>query len=183
MPSRRGRPSRADDVAGYLAWRRAEERAAEGREGPAPAEAVLNASLIAEVSTVWDWRQTVPSIAAWRAWILERFGDQPGIPELVEAGALDAGRSNVFGRSTSAAIAAFHAEMIPRLDADLSQLRGRRPTARELAALTGASVSTVKRHRRRISPMARAARVGVYCPGNGNGCSERSRGDGPTDPP
>lgn len=157
MPRRRGRPSRADDVAGYLDWRAAEERAAEEHgHGPARADDVVNASQvegstwIADASTVWDWRRTRPSVDAWRAWLLERW---PELRDAIVAGELDGSRSSAAGQPVSEAIAAFRATMIPRLDVDLAQLRGARPTAAELARLTGSSVRTVKRHRAEYLPI------------------------------
>lgn len=169
--ARRGRPPRSEDVAGYLAWRRAEERAAEGREGPAPAPLVA-ASGFLDVSTVWDWRRTVPSVAAWRAWLVERW---PELAETVAAGELDDVRSAITGPTPTAAIAAFHATMIPRLDADLSQLRGRRPSVAELARLTGASARTVKRHRAEYRPMDGPGPSVSGSTGDGNARSKEPR--------
>lgn len=175
--ARRGRPPRSDDLDGYVAWRRAEERAAEELgEGPAPAPLVAARGFL-DVTTVWDWRRTEPTVRVWRAWLQERFGDDLAIAELIEAGELDDVRRPERVRPASEAMAAFHATMIPRLDADLTAIRGRRPESSELARLTGASVRTVKRHRAAFRPMDGPPASAASSPGDGNARSKGPAGE------
>jgi hypothetical protein len=145
----RGRPPRSDDERGYREWRLAEERAAEAYgEGPAPVELVVSATpAIADASTVWAWRKVVPSVRVWRAWLAYRFGDEPGMAELIASGALDDVRRSPMATTAYDGRSRFHATIVPQLAAILTALRGRRPADTELARMTGASVRTVRRHR------------------------------------
>lgn len=126
-------------------WRQAEAKAADLSE-PWPGRVDDAASEMAvEPVTVARWRKTVPSVAAWRAWLHEAFDRYDTMAEAIDRGDFDsmagAATKPTRGRDD------YLGEIVPKLAGIVTAAQGRRATTAELARRLGISRRAVGRYR------------------------------------